>query len=264
VGEALAGRLFDLKQHRPKHVTETPLPAHSFDFDDLRLYVAWRDDPVQKPTGLNGLMFEFQIKTFLQHAWSVATHDLVYKTDDVNWATSRIAFLVKAALENAELSIAEARRLTDAPALNKSDRASNELLLTISEIRRRWSAEQLPKDLRRLALAVGDMARLLKLTSDQVWKCVDDATENGSGAKTLNLSPHGAILAAILEMNGPSIPDRLTSAKRGRIFVPVEIELPQLASNVMERIVRPPRLDSQTEVTTPLQHRDTGQETSPH
>ena len=50
-----------------------------------------------------------------------AEGDLVYKTDDVNWATSRITYQVKATLENAELSIAEARRLTEAAMLDKTD-----------------------------------------------------------------------------------------------------------------------------------------------
>ena len=241
--EEFARRLFSVVTRRPERSDYTPLPAHSFDFDDLRLYVSWQDDHAQKPTGLNGLKFEFQIKTFLQHAWSVATHDLVYKTDDVNWATSRIAYQVKASLENAELSIAEARRLTEAAMLNKTDRASVELQAIIGEIRRRWTQDQLPKDLRRLALNIGDVARLLKVSLDELWKCVDQATVTGAGTKTLNLSPHGAILSALLQQRGPDVFQPLANAKRGQVFVPLEIELPSLPRAVSERIVRP-RLSS--------------------
>jgi|ERR1041385_2699502 ppGpp synthetase/RelA/SpoT-type nucleotidyltranferase len=255
---------FDLLSRRPESSDSTPLPAHSFDFDDLRLYVAWKDDPAQKPTGLHGLRFEFQIKTYLQHAWSVATHDLVYKTDDVNWATSRIAYQVKAALENAELSIAEARRLTDAAMLKKMDKASGDLLRTIAEIRSRWSSEQLPKDLRRLALNVCDISRLLKVGLDEIWNCVDAATVTGAGTKTLNLSPHGAILSALLQKHGPNIFQPLASAKRGRLFVPIEIELPELPEKVMDRMLRPARRDQSPVVNGLEPHPDTAQETSPH
>lgn len=238
--EDLAFKLFKLVQRRPERNDTTPLQPHSFDFDDLRLYVTWVDDKTQKPTGLDGLLFELQIKTFLQHAWSVATHDLVYKTDDVNWGTSRIAYQVKASLENAELSISEARRLTDASMLKKTDKTSFELLNTIREIQKRWAKEQLPDDLRRLAQSIGDIAWLLQIRLDDVWKDVDAATASGSGTKTLNLSPHGAVLSALLEKRGPHVFDPLANARKRKIFVPLEINLPHLAGNVMGHIIRPP------------------------
>ncbi len=112
--ELLCGK-FELHERRPKDNKYTTKEPHSFRFDDLRLYVKWQDDPALPPTGLAGLLFEIQIKTFLQHAWSVATHDLVYKTDEKNWAKERIAFQIKAMLEHAETSIREA------DALAKSD-----------------------------------------------------------------------------------------------------------------------------------------------
>ena len=39
---------------------------------------------------------------------------------------------------------------------------------------------------------------LLRISFDELWKAVDEATANGGGTKTLNLSPHGAILSALL------------------------------------------------------------------
>ena len=82
--------------------------------------------------------------------------------------------------------------------------------------------------------------RVVVVGLDDLWDCVDAATATGEGAKTLNLSPHGAIVSALLQQRGPGVLNPLASSKRGRLFVPIEIELPQLSKVVTERIVRPP------------------------
>ena len=102
---------FKIKYRRPTSEQVTFKRSNSFPFDDLRLYVEWQDDPTERPLGLSGLLFEIQIKTYLQHAWAIATHDLVYKTDSVSWPKERIAYQVKAMLEHAEVSITKAEEL---------------------------------------------------------------------------------------------------------------------------------------------------------
>ena len=132
--ESLICELFSLHERKPPSKSMTHLPPHSFDFDDLRLYVKWIDEPQLPPSGVDGMMFEFQVKTFLQHAWGIATHDFIYKTESVEWASSRIAYQVKAMLENAELSIAEVKRLTGSEMLNKTDRSHTNLKATIKSV----------------------------------------------------------------------------------------------------------------------------------
>jgi ppGpp synthetase/RelA/SpoT-type nucleotidyltranferase len=110
-----------------------PSPSNTEEFDhlphltlfrliDLRLYVTLPDSPALPPTDLSDVVFEVQIKTFLQHAWSIATHDLLYKTDAVNWSKERIAYQIKARREHAEISIQEAEDLATSAALAKEDR----------------------------------------------------------------------------------------------------------------------------------------------
>lgn len=232
---------FDFR--KPKDPKETHLAPFSFQFDDLRLYVRWADMAGEKSTQCNGLLFEVQIKTFLQHAWGIATHDFIYKAEKVDWSTSRIAYQVKAMLENAELSIGSAGSLTGSEMLNKVDRDSSSLTSTIAEIKKRWPKDRLPSDLRRLAENVEDLQFVLRVESPDLWDAVDEATRQGEGAATLDLSPYSAILRALIHKKGTPLFDALKRNRgNAKIFVPVEVELPTLPSQIMERIVQPPQI----------------------
>src|SRR6185295_542993 len=92
-----------LDQHKNKQLELKG--THEFSFDDLRLYTKWKPDVTLPTPTFAGVVFELQIKTFLQHAWSIATHDLIYKTDSISWPKERVAFEIKAMLEHAENAI---------------------------------------------------------------------------------------------------------------------------------------------------------------
>ena len=238
--EEFVSRHFRPRERRPRAADKTHLAPHSFAFDDLRLYVNWVDDAGARPKGLDGMLFEIQVKTFLQHAWGIATHDFVYKADDVDWPSSRIAYQVKAMLESAEVSIGEAQKLTGAPMLCRSDRKSDELHEVIIELKARWDVAQLPADLRRLADTVSDLKSMLGLDWSALWAMLDDATETGEGTKTLNLSPHGAIIAALIRSRGAALFEPLLAQKsKRRLFIPLEIDLPTLPAPIAARIIRP-------------------------
>lgn len=237
--EKLVLTLFELKQRRPKDRSRTHLAPYSFDFDDLRLYVAWKDDPAGRPTGFEGVVFEIQIKTFLQHAWGIATHDFIYKSDDVDWPASRIAYQVKAMLENAELSIGEARNLTESAMISRTDRESDELLQVIANVKERWDVTALPRDLRRLSQSIIDLCRTLRIDSSDLWGAVDEATTRGEGAKTLNLSPYGALLESLIVKYGGRLFDPLGHPKnRNYIFIPAEIRVPDLKIEISRFVIR--------------------------
>ena len=134
---------FKLKERRPKKRRTYKTPEE-FPFDDLRLYVTVPDGPTTPPTDLSGITFEVQIKTFLQHAWSIATHDLVYKSDDVDWGKQRIAYQVKAMLEHAEVSIQEADKLATSSILAKEDRRTEKIKSGIKLLKSQWDQDELP------------------------------------------------------------------------------------------------------------------------
>lgn len=150
--EQLLVENFTVVERRPPDAASTHKAPDAFPFDDLRLYVTLPENPALPPNDLTGTRFEVQIKTFLQHAWSIATHDLVYKSDDANWSKERIAFQTKAMLEHAEVSIQEAEALAGCSTLAREDKATKQTKAAIALLKRQWPADELPTDVRRLAV----------------------------------------------------------------------------------------------------------------
>ncbi|MGO9200034.1 MAG: hypothetical protein ACLQM8_05780 [Limisphaerales bacterium] len=237
----LAADLFKVEYQRPQQQKKTSLYSHSFDFDDLRIYASWVDDESQPPTFANGLLFEIQIKTFLQHAWGIATHDMIYKTDEANWGSSRVAFQVKAMLENAELSISEAKRLASCTLLDRTDKQTEILAITIEDLKARWTEPgTLPHNIHGLAKNLLDLTRTLRISLEELWQTLDTATAAGRGARMLDYSPYGAILDALVAERRERLFKPLTHEKNERyLFVPSEIELPAMPEGAQKWIVRP-------------------------
>lgn len=216
-----------IESRRPKTDSSTHKKPEEFPFDDLRLYVSLRDDPKLPPSGMTNFSFEFQIKTFLQHAWSLATHDLVYKSSTINWATSRIAYQVKAMLEHAEISIQEAIILSKTPQLAKANPYTEEMLKIISSLERLWKKWELPPDIVRLADTINSLSRKLKLSMEEIEKIVNEETRLGRGTKLINLSPYAVIIQSLLDAKTKMMEGAVVQHdRRFKFFIPREVELP--------------------------------------
>lgn len=224
--EALICLNFELKKRRPAAANRTHKKPEEFAFDDLRLFVAIRPDPMLPPSDLDGVEFEFQVKTFLQHAWSIATHDLVYKTDDVNWSKQRIAYQAKAVLEHAEISIQEAETLAASTALAMESDSVRDLKRTIGILREQWSAEQLPTDLRRLAENVLNLLKELKQGPDRLTTILDNG-KSAAGMHPSNLSPFGTVVQYLLSAQDDAfLRHLLRRDSKNPVLIPAEIVLP--------------------------------------
>ena len=132
---------FEIVYQRPKIQEETHKDPSSFVFDDLRLYIRIPQNPDRRPKGIENIIFELQLKTFLQHAWSIATHSLIYKGSESNWASNRIAYQVKAMLEHAELSISESDALSKSSLVNKTSKKTARSKLITSYLRDTWNED---------------------------------------------------------------------------------------------------------------------------
>lgn len=187
------------------------------------------------------MLFEIQVKTFLQHAWGIATHDLIYKTNEANWGSCRVAYQVKAMLENAEISISEAKKLTSCSILDRTDDRTATVAQTIADIKGRWTDPAiLPANIHGLANNILDLARNLRLTAAEVWAALDAASAKGKGANLLDLCPYAAILDALIAERGDKLFKSLAHEKNTRfVFVPDEVDLPTLPPSARKWIVQP-------------------------
>jgi len=226
--EKMVRKRFKLQERRPKVDTLTSKPSDSFRFDDTRLYVRWKDSPISRPTGLDGLLFEVQIKTFLAHAWSVATHDLTYKTDEKSWAKERIAFQVKAMLEHAEISIAEAQKLAASDSLNKTDDVSRRVSRIIEMVNTLWPAVALPQDRKRLAENINNLIENVGISPERLQEIIIKETKLGKGTRVLNLSPYCTIVQSLVNQEPTKVIDYVTGPKRDfRVYMSCELEMPE-------------------------------------
>ena len=226
--ERLARTRFKFQERRPKTDKFTSKPSDSFRFDDTRLYVRWKDDPLVRPTGLDGLLFEVQIKTFLAHAWSIATHDLTYKTDEKSWPKERIAFQIKAMLEHAETSIQEATKLAASSSLKKTDELSERISTIIELINDLWPSVALPYDKKLLAENIDSLIRSVGIDLEALRQVLVKETELGRGTNTLNLSPYSTVVQSLFNQELQKMSKYVTGrSHKFKIYIPRELELPQ-------------------------------------
>jgi hypothetical protein len=249
--ELLVGGLFEIVERRPPNSQETHKPASEFTFDDLRLYVRLRPALSGRPSGSEGILFEVQIKTSLQYAWGIATHELIYKTDEVSWPKQRIAFQVKAMLEHAELAISEARQLSSASAVSKQDRRTKDILTIIEQVRGLWHGESLPTDLKRLAESIAGLLSAGDVPIEQLHEILD-AERRRIGVLPVDLSPYSFVVQALANCPNFDFERNFKRRRRGAVLIIHDgMDLPRWMHDEHDRIIdlTPPRTTGASEAT---------------
>jgi ppGpp synthetase/RelA/SpoT-type nucleotidyltranferase len=85
----------------------TKKPPEVFRFDSTRFIGKIRSQVgLDLVPGADAVAFEVQVPSAFEYAWQVVTHDLVYKSENIDWRKARLAAQLKAAVEQIELIIA--------------------------------------------------------------------------------------------------------------------------------------------------------------
>ena len=135
-----------------------------FRFDSTRFIGKLKPFPGMDATPIQQLSFEVQIKSSFDHAWAVATHDLVYKSGEINWKRLRLAGQMKAVVEQLDALSLAFDTATDY--ITESQWEEVELKKKIAQYfddritDERIPAESKPKDLSRVFVKCDVLANL--------------------------------------------------------------------------------------------------------
>lgn len=242
LAEQFISKHFNIISKRPQLSNFTHKDSYSFPFDDLRLYASLKDfDTGELAPDLYELVFEIQIKTFLQHAWTIATHDLIYKSDKINWAKERIAYQVKASLEHAEVTISGVEELSKIKELAKENKEVKKVNNLISFIQNHWNPEDLPSNRRRLAQNIIGFIEAIGLSLPDLIKILKTEKQQGRGTLTRNLSPFLIVVQSVFYVKPDKIKSYLqneNNRNNQKIIITSEMIIPELGKIVEQKLIR--------------------------
>jgi ppGpp synthetase/RelA/SpoT-type nucleotidyltranferase len=234
---SLVEKYFLIEFRKPPRSNYTHKQTDAFPFDDLRLYVKLNTDPGLPPQIYDGTTFEIQIKTFLQHAWSIATHDLIYKSDKISWPRQRLAYQIKAMLEHAEASIEGVENLCNVGSLNLNNKKIESLIDTKNLIIDLWEAVDLPKDLVRISQNVDKLISTLEISREELKQILISETTSGRGTKLKNLSPYMIIVQSLFNVESLKLKKFLAlnkDYKKFKLIITPEITIPSFFNQIDE------------------------------
>ena len=133
----------------------------------------------------------------MQHAWGIATHDLIYKGQSVNWGRARVAFQIKAMLEHAEVSIESVDSIAGSSLLRQTNDKYHGIRQIIAWLDSTWDGDALPADRVRLAQNILTITKALNITIEEVIASVNSDTSKGEGAALRDLTPYSVVIRAI-------------------------------------------------------------------
>jgi ppGpp synthetase/RelA/SpoT-type nucleotidyltranferase len=219
---AFLERFFRVEYQRPELTNETTLDPENFRFADLRLYVKRKSALGLPQKEFLSKRFEIQLKTVFSYSWAKATHDLIYKGKRISWARERVAFQVKAMLEQSEYAISNIEN-TDDSFFPKHTRFS--ALQAIAEkLSEKWDESLLPTDLRRCATNILRLGQSFGLELNVIVESIAAGLTADFVSKHRNLTPFFAALVIFQPEVKSTVLAKSNQKERNRFLITDEIQ----------------------------------------
>ncbi|MBT2623518.1 hypothetical protein [Chryseobacterium sp. ISL-6] len=237
---SLIQRNFNVISKRPQSSKLTHKESSSFQFDDLRIYVSLTQEEFLPEEPIAKITFEIQVKTFLQHAWSLATHDLIYKSDEINWPKERIAYQIKAMLEQAEVTISGVNGLINVPEVLKDNYETTQQKKILKFYKEYFDLDDLPKDIVRLCKNTNEFIGALNINVVHLREILKEENKLKRGVYQKNLSPFLLVVQSVINQRPSLIQTFLNedTSQKFKIILPKELEIHTLSIKNEVNIVK--------------------------
>ncbi len=183
---------FNIEDERSKR-SRSP---NEFVYDAVHLILTFKDDPLISNKEILGKRFELQIRTGLQNTIDKVTREEIYKTDVLTWQKERTASEIRANLELLDLLLDSFPKIADFQEEREYElyKRRNKI---IDLLKRTWTAEKLPKDLRRASIIIEDYLRLADAIIEDLSNWVKDS-KYAHIVDAISITPCQIILVILL------------------------------------------------------------------
>jgi len=193
------------------------LDPYQFMYNDLHLYLSLQDSPLRYDKTTLNLKFELQIKTLLQHAWSQAGHDIIYKPRKIDWGSERIGGQLRALLELADSVLAQIEATAQLLQSDSEDMLSkykSDTRAIISIMEKYWTDSQLPRERRRLAQIIQKYLDIAGIRPAELEGILENAKQSDSEIfKFVSLPPFQQVFILLFYQYKQKFINKLNSDK---------------------------------------------------
>lgn len=188
-----------------------------FIYDDLHLHIKYKSEIEIPGKEYLETPFELQIKTFLEHAWARATHDILYKGNKLSWPNYRIAHQIKAMLEQSDEILAKIPEASSICPDNEYEQFKEQNDI-INLLNRKWDDTSLPQDRRKLSENINLLLDYCKEGTKFLEQQLN-LEENRLLIESKSITPFQAILGIIIKKRPTQLISGLSAHKPKKVFV---------------------------------------------
>lgn len=195
---------------------------NEFIYDDIKLILSFKDNPLISNKDILGKKFELQIRTGLQDALAEVIRGETYKTDILTWQKERTASEIRANLELVDVVLSDFLAISAIQEEKDYEpyKRRNKIIKLLKDV---WSAEKLPEDLRRASIIIEEYLRLAEASVEDLsnWLNLNKHTDI---VNAVSITPCQIILIVLFLEKGAFIKN-VTEEKRSLLITDEMIDI---------------------------------------